>query len=300
MNATNTASLLARLLALAKQRGEDYSLVLNRFAMERLLCRLGQSDHAERFLLKGAMLFAIWYDEPHRPTRDVDLLGFGQDDAEHLVVLFSEVAAITMDDGLDFDVGAIRADAIREDNSYGGTRIHLPARLGSARCGVQVDVGFGDAVTPAAQTMVLPVLLPELGAPSLRVYPVYTVIAEKYHAMVILGLANSRMKDFFDLAVIAHRTVLDGAILGAAIHATFTRRATSVPEHPTLALTASFSEDPMKIRQWQAFLRKNAIPVTASLADTVALQAKVLLPATAVALGQISAQTWQPIPSQWE
>ena len=300
MSALNTASLLARLLTLAKQRGEDYSLVLNRFAMEHLLCRLGQSDHAERFLLKGAMLFAIWYDEPHRPTREVDLLGFGQDDADHLVVLFSEVAAITMDDGLVFDVDSIRADAIREDNSYGGTRIHLPARLGSARCGVQVDVGFGDAVTPAAQTMVLPVLLPELGAPSLRVYPVYTVIAEKYHAMVNLGLANSRMKDFYDLAVIASRTVLDGATLVAAIHATFARRATLVPEQPPLALTANFSQDPLKVRQWQAFARKNGIPLTTSLADTVTLLAKVLLPATAVAWGQSPLQTWQPSTSRWE
>ncbi|MBI5926626.1 MAG: nucleotidyl transferase AbiEii/AbiGii toxin family protein [Aquabacterium sp.] len=275
MMANLSASILDRLLTLAKQRGDDYNLVLNRFALERLLCRLSASAYADNFLLKGALLFAIWYDDPHRPTRDADLLGSGQDDAEHLIAVFRDVAAMSMEDGIVFDLASVRADAIREDNNYGGTRINLVAHIGSARCSLQIDVGFGDAVTPEAQTVVFPTLLNDFPAPTLRVYPVYTVIAEKYQAMVMLGLANSRMKDFYDLAVIARRTELDGATLAGAIAATFARRSTALPSGHPLALTSEFSEDIAKARQWQAFLTKNRLP-SRSLADTVSLLAALL------------------------
>jgi hypothetical protein len=217
MSGNLSASILARLLTLAKQRGDDYSLLLNRFALERLLLRVSTSAHANRFLLKGALLFTLWYDDPHRPTRDADLLGFGPDDEANLIATFRDIAAIDLGDGIAFDPESVKADAIREDNTYGGTRITLVARIGSARCALQIDVGFGDAVTPEPQTVVYPTLLKDFQAPTLRVYPVYTVIAEKYQAMVILGQANSRMKDFYDLAVIARRTALDGVTLAAAL-----------------------------------------------------------------------------------
>ena len=184
MSANLSASILARLLTLAKQRGDDYSLLLNRFALERLLLRVSTSAHADRFLLKGALLFALWYDEPHRPTRDADLLGFGPDDGANLIATFREIAAMDLGDGIVFDPESVKADAIREDNTYGGSRITLVARIGSARCALQIDVGFGDAVTPEPLTVVYPTLLKDFQAPSLRVYPVYTVIAEKYQAMV--------------------------------------------------------------------------------------------------------------------
>ena len=237
MSANLAASILARLLTLAKQRGDDYSLLLNRFAMERLLARVSTSPYAERFLLKGALLFALWYDTPPRPTRDADLLGFGPDDEATLIATFRAVAAMDLGDGIVFDPESVKADAIREDNTYGGTRITMVARIGSARCALQIDVGFGDAVTPGPQTVAYPTLLGDFPAPTLRVYPVYTVIAEKYQAMVMLGQANSRMKDFFDLAVIARRTELDGATLAAAIAATFARRQTALPNERPLALT---------------------------------------------------------------
>ena len=197
MSSNLPASILARLLNLAKTRGDDYSLLLNRFALERLLCRLSLSPHGDRFLLKGALLFALWYDEPHRPTRDADLLGFGSDDADKLIATFADMAAMDLGDGIVFEPESVHADAIREDNAYGGLRVHLVGRIGSARCALQVDVGFGDAVTPEAQTVSFPTLLQDFQTPVLRVYPVYTVIAEKYHAMVTLGQANSRMKDFY-------------------------------------------------------------------------------------------------------
>jgi hypothetical protein len=255
-----SASILARLLTLAKQRGDDYSLLLNRFAMERLLARVSASKHADRFLLKGALLFALWYDTPHRPTRDADLLGFGPDDEITLLATFRDIAAMDLRDGIVFDPESVKAQTIREDNTYGGTRITLVGRIGSARC----------------------VLLSDFPAPTLRVYPVYTVIAEKYQAMVMLGQANSRMKDFFDLAVIAQRTELDGATLATAIAATFARRQTALPTERPLALTTTFSEDAAKLRQWQAFLNKNRIEA-ASLSDTVALLDDLLWPPTQVA-----------------
>ena len=202
MTGNLSASILARLLTLAKQRGDDYNLLLNRFGMERLLARVSTSPHADRFLLKGALLFALWYDTPHRPTKDADLLGFGPDDEANLVATFRDIAAMDLGDGIVFDPDSVKADAIREDNTYGGTRITLVARIGSARCTLQIDVGFGDAVTPGPQTVAYPTLLGDFPAPTLRAYPVYTVIAEKYQAMVMLGQANSRMKDFFDVAVI--------------------------------------------------------------------------------------------------
>lgn len=299
MSANLSASVLARLLMLAKQRGDDYSLLLNRFALERLLLRISISPHADRFLLKGALLFTLWYDDAHRPTRDADLLGFGAADEANLIATFRDIAALDLADGIVFDPESVQADAIREDNSYGGTRIKLGARIGSARCALQVDVGFGDAVTPEPQIVSYPTLLKDFQGPRLRVYPVYTVIAEKYQAMVALGQANSRMKDFYDLAVIARRTELDGATLATAIAATFSRRQTPLPtEHP-LALTRQFGEDPAKLKQWQAFLNKNRV-AAGSLVETLALLNLLLWPPTEAAAANIrTTNTWRPESLSW-
>ena len=299
MSANLPASILARLLTLAKQRGDDYSLLLNRFALERLLLRISTSPHANRFLLKGALLFALWYDEPHRPTRDADLLGFGADDEANLIATFRDIAAMEVGDGIMFDLESVKADAIREGNTYGGTRITLVARIGSTRCALQIDVGFGDAVTPEPQTIAYPTLLKDFQAPTLRAYPVYTVIAEKYQAMVMLGQANSRMKDFYDLAVIARRSELDGATLAAALAATFARRQTALPSERPLALTSQFSQDPAKRRQWQAFLNKNRI-TAGSLTDTVGLLNLLLWPPTEVATANSqTTATWRPASERW-
>ena len=299
MTANRSASVLARLLNLAKQRGDDYNLLLNRFALERLLCRVAASSHADRFLLKGALLFSLWYDQPHRPTRDADLLGYGPDDAETLTATFRDIAAIDMDDGITFNPQSVRADSIREDNRYGGLRVRLNGRIANVRCALQIDVGFGDAVTPEPQTVVFPVLLDDLAAPTLRVYPVYTVIAEKYHAMTLLGLANTRMKDFFDIATIARRTDLVGATLAQAIAATFARRGTGLPTQPPVALTRGFGEDDAKQRQWQAFLRKGRIEA-ATLADTVDLVRTLLWPASQVAASASDANAiWQARLLRW-
>lgn len=227
------------------------------------------------------------------------MLGFGPDDAANLIATFREVASLDLGDAIVFDPESVRASAIREDNTYGGTRILLVARTGSARCALQVDVGFGDAVTPEPQTAIYPTLLDDFQAPRLRVYPVYTVIAEKYQAMVMLGQANTRMKDFFDLEVIARRTDLDGALLAAAIAATFSRRQTEVPTEVPVALTAQFSEDAAKRHQWQAFPGKNRIAAS-DLSDTVMLLADLLWPPTQVAAANSPATaTWNPKTLRW-
>lgn len=299
MTANRSASVLARLLNLARQRGDDYNLLLNRFALERLLCRVAASPHADRFLLKGALLFSLWYDQPHRPTRDADLLGSGPDDADTLIATFRNIAAIELDDGIAFDPQSVRADAIREDNRYGGLRVRLNGRISNVRCALQIDVGFGDAVTPEPRTVVFPVLLDDLAAPTLRVYPVYTVIAEKYHAMTVLGLANTRMKDFFDIATIAQRTDLDGTTLAQAIAATFARRGTALPAHPPVALTREFGDDDGKQRQWQAFLRKNRIAAS-GLPDTISLLLRLLWPASRVAARSNGATAaWKASEQHW-
>jgi hypothetical protein len=206
---------------------------------------------------------------------------------------------MNLGDGIVFDSASVRVDAIREDNAYGGLRVHLVGRIGSARCALQVDVGFGDAVTPDAETVAFPTLLQDFQAPVLRVYPVYTVIAEKYQAMVTLGQANSRMKDFYDLAVIGSRTELDSATLASAIAATFARRKTVLPTQRPLALTKQFGEDTAKVRQWQAFLNKNRI-TAASLAETVSLLDLLLWPPTEMAATQSgSTATWMPEQRKW-
>jgi hypothetical protein len=227
------------------------------------------------------------------------MLGFGPDDAANLIATFREVASLDLGDAIVFDPESVKAGAIREDNTYGGTRISLVARIGSARCALQVDVGFGDAVTPEPQTAIYPTLLDDFQAPRLRVYPVYTVVAEKYQAMVMLAQANTRMKDFFDLEVIARRTELDGALLAAAIAATFSRRQTAVPAEVPVALTAQFSEDAAKRRQWQAFLGKNRIAAS-DLSDTVELLAALLWPPTQVAAANSPATAvWSPKTLRW-
>lgn len=303
MTANRSTSVLARLLDLAQRRGDDYNLLLNRFALERLLHRLWvhdqSGDQAHRFLLKGALLFSLWYDQPHRPTRDADLLGFGPDDAEHLVATFRAIAAIDLDDGIVFEPDSVRAEAIREDNFYGGLRVRLIGRIGSARCSLQIAVGFGDAVTPGPQMLAYPTLLPNFISPTLRAYPVYTVIAEKYQAMVVLGLANSRMKDFYDLAVIAGRSELDGATLSKAIAATFARRGTALPTQPPVALKKEFGNDAAKRRQWQAFLNKNCLAAV-SLTDAVSVLYTLLWPATQVAASASAANArWSPDTLEW-
>lgn len=299
MSADRSASVLARLLNRSRSTGENYNLLLSRFAIERLLYRLSVSPHAGSFVLKGALLFALWFDSPHRSTKDADLLGFGPDDADTLRRTFTAICAIDVDDGVRYETASMRIAPIREDNVYGGLRLTITTFVGNARLPVQVDIGFGDAITPAPETITYPTLLDDLAAPSLRAYPVYTVIAEKLHAMVVLGMNNSRMKDFFDLAVIARTTQLDGHTLVDAIRATFARRNTSVPTSTPAALTAEFSSSPTNAQQWRAFVTKSGLQWT-SLEAVVETLAVFLGPALAAcSLSRGFDLTWNASAREW-
>jgi hypothetical protein len=299
MSADRSASVLARLLNRSRSTGENYNLLLSRFAIERLLYRLSVSPHAGSFVLKGALLFALWYDTPHRPTKDADLLGFGANDADTLRSTFTAICAIDADDGVRYDTSGMRIAPIREDKIYGGLRLNIPASIGSARLPVQVDIGFGDAITPGPETVTYPTLLDDLAVPALRAYPVYTVVAEKLHAMVVLGMNNSRMKDFFDLAVIAKTSELDGATLVSAIRATFARRNTPLPTSVPAALTAEFSSNPIKAQQWRAFVTKAGLQ-RISLDEVVETLAVFLGPAVAAcSLNGDYMPKWNPAARDW-
>ena len=253
------ASVRARLLNVAKAQGVDFNQVLVRFALERILYRLSQSGHADRFLLKGALLFALWYDMPHRATRDADLLGFGASDLKSVADAFRDIAGITVDDGIVFAPASVAAEDIRKDAGYTGARVVISGELAKARCKTQIDIGFGDAVTPGPVDAIYPVLLDDLPAPHLRTYPVYTVIAEKLHAIALLGMTNSRMKDYLDLSVLLERETLDTELLIRATKATFERRGMAVPTALPVGLTEEFAHDPSRQALWQAFLKKNEL-----------------------------------------
>lgn len=278
MTRDRAASVRARLLNVAKATGTDFNLVLVRFALERLLFRLSTSAHSDRFVLKGALLFTLWYDLPHRATRDADLLGFGPSDTGSMAGVFRDIASVAADDGIVFDPASVRVGVIRKDAGYGGVRVTLNGKLANARCVAQVDVGFGDAVTPGPTDAVYPVLLDDLPAPRLRTYPVYTVVAEKLHAIVVLGMVNSRLKDYLDLVVIMEREALDEPTLALAIAATFQRRGTALPNAPPLGLSDEFALDPTRIALWQSLLNKNDI-AHRPLVDVVTVLRVALWPA---------------------
>lgn len=255
------ASVRARLLNLAKAEGSDFNGVLVRYALERLLYRLSQSAHADRFLLKGAMLFTLWYDMPHRPTRDVDLLGFGASDLASITQTFKDIASVGVEDGIRFDPASVSAEEIRKEAGYAGARVFIAGELAGARLKTQVDIGFGDVVTPGPAQAVYPVLLDDFPAPTLQTYPVYTVIAEKLHAIALLGMTNSRLKDYLDLSVLLERETLDAEILATAIAATFGRRGMQVPAELPIGLSDEFGNDASRQALWRAFLKKNQLRV---------------------------------------
>jgi len=198
-----SASVRRRLLNLARQRNEVFDLILIRYATERFLYRLSQSEYKDRFVLKGAMLFILWMGESHRPTRDLDLLGYGDSSEAGLLSCLQHVCTkIVQPDGLIFDAKSISIRDIREGQAYQGKRVQVAVFLGKARVFLQVDIGFGDAVIPSPPEMDYPTLL-DFDAPRLHTYPRETVIAEKLQAMTVLGMANSRMKDFYDIWTLA-------------------------------------------------------------------------------------------------
>jgi hypothetical protein len=263
--------------------------------LERLLYRLSRSDYADRFVLKGAMLFAVWSKLPYRATQDLDLLGTGPSSPGELVRIFREIAmlAAAVQDGMTYPTDSIMAGVIREDMLYQGVRVQMVSRLGNARIPLVIDVGFGDAVTPAPQRADFPVLL-DMPAPIIRMYPREAVIAEKLEATVSLGVGNSRMKDFADLWFLGRHFDFDGQLLARAIMDTFRRRQTPIQAKP-VALTSSFAQIEAKQAQWKAFLRRSSPEgMPDDLAEVVQGIAAFLLPVMQHAVAA------RPCPGTWQ
>lgn len=292
------ASVRQKLLNKSKERKEDFQYLLTRYAAERLLYRLSKSRYSNQFILKGASLFFIWEENPHRPTNDVDLLGLQQGSPETLRDIFRDICTAPIeDDGLIFDGNSIEAAEIREDTAYGGIRVVLRALVENAKISLQIDIGFGDAVTPKARIASYPVIL-DFPAPVLRVYPRETVTAEKFQTMVTLGVLNSRMRDYYDLWILARDFEFSGKTLQDAIRKTFARRRTALPEKdvPT-ALTDAFYSDRMKQTQWKSFLVKSALlnDEASDLSQVVSdLRAFLMPPTKALAAGKPFSKKWIP------
>jgi hypothetical protein len=245
-------SVKDRLLNIARREGRVFDLVLVRFALERLLYRLSVTEHRDRFILKGGMLVTVWIDDDNRVTRDADFLGHGDPDPERLIADFRQIMAGEGDDGLVFDLDALSAEVIRDEMEYGGVRLKTAAYLERTRIPVTIDIGFGDAMADATQHLDYPTLL-DLPAPQVRSYPPASVIAEKFQAMVALGVINGRMKDYYDLWASPRAIAIAPNDLDAAIRATFERRETAVPSERPPGLSSEMSGNSAKQRQWRAY-----------------------------------------------
>lgn len=289
------ASIHGRLLHIARQRGEKFEPLLIRFALERLLYRLSQSSDGQNFVLKGALLFVLWDEESHRPTRDIDLASLREPSIENIEAIFRRLCdQPTEEDRLVFHSSSIKVAPIREEQRYGGIRVQLRAGLGKANIPVRVDVGFGDAITPGPEVREFPTLL-SFPKPRMKTYPPETVVAEKFQAIVDLGLANSRMKDFFDLLYLLESREFDGHELSRAIAATFRRRQTALPQEIPTGLSHAFAADSYKMAQWDAFLRKIGVDRSRSLIEVVERLVTFLLPPTNAARDGIAFDRhWKP------
>jgi hypothetical protein len=251
------ASIRQRLLNLARERKEDFGLVLTKYGLERVLYRISQSEHRQTFILKGALLFELWTEQRYRPTRDADFLARGGNSPERFVEVFKEICDMQVgDDGLRLDASTLTAERITEDADYEGVRVKFAGYLENARIPIQIDLGFGDIVTPAPVEAELSSML-ELPRAKLLTYPRESVVAEKFEAMVSLGMTNSRMKDFHDVRTLSRDFAFDGALLCEAIRKTFERRKTTLPSDTLVIFTAEFFDDENKKRQWDAFRNKN-------------------------------------------
>lgn len=295
MNKSNIEhSVRQKLLNVSISKDVDYNIVLIWYGLERFLYRLSKSKYSDQFILKGAMLFAVWAKQPLRPTKDLDLMAYGDASANYLTKVITEICQTNVDDdGIAFDTDSMEINEIREDQEYDGQRVKLLAKLGNAKIRLQIDIGFGDVVTPAPTQIEYPVLL-ESSAVSIKAYSKETVVAEKFHAMVILGIANSRMKDFYDLWIMSKQFDFDGSLLTEAIAATFKRRTTPLPDDLPLALTEDFSSDTTISQRWKAFANKLNHPEEMPPFNQIISEIKdfIATPLDSAKLGQALDKKW--------
>lgn len=278
------ASVRDRLKTISVESGQDFNTLLTRYAIERLLFRLAASKHRQRFVLKGAILFALWQETPHRVTRDLDLLGFGDSSIEELIEVFREICEQKVtEDGLVFDSASVMAEPIRSQELYSGVRVTVHGKIGNARTPLQIDVGFGDATAVKPEEVEFPSLL-DMPTPKLRAYRMETALAEKFEAAVTLGILNSRMKDYYDFWFLASHHRFDGQELADSIRATFDRRGSSLPSDTPIGFSDSFWSDPSRQVIWKAFWKKSVKTEPAlSLEQVVQFAASFLLPPASAA-----------------
>ncbi len=288
------ASVRQRLLNHSTKTGRDFQVVLAQYGFERVLYRLSQSPYASQFTLKGALMFLVWTGEQYRPTRDMDLMSCQIRTADELRDVFRAICGLSVDDdGLVLLGDTIEAEPIRDEDDYGGMRVTVSGKLGQARIPLQIDIGFGDAVTPRAVRRAFPVLL-EFAAPRIAMYPPETTIAEKFHTILVRGMLNSRMKDYYDIWALCKTQAFDGAILAKAISATFHRRKTVLPDETPSGLVDGFAKDASKRTQWAAFIRRTPLRlVEGDLAVVVAdIRDFLMRPCLAAAAGDSLGLSW--------
>lgn len=289
------ASVRARLLTQARQNNQDYNNLLQRYAAERFLYRLGVSPHRQNYVLKGAMLFGLWGGSEYRATKDLDFTGYGASDVDALTRDIRDICDVTcVEDGVLFDTSTLRISPIREEVMHGGVRITFLAQIGGARVSMQLDVGFADVIHPAATDSVYPPLLTSLPAASIRAYPREAVVAEKFHAMVVLGEQNTRFKDFYDVYVLASRFAFDGLHVAGALAATFERRDTPITDVIPGVLTARFYDDDVRTARWLAYVTRSKLPLAPTgFADVgILIRAFVAPIFTALSQARIPPGTW--------
>lgn len=293
------ASVRQRLQTVARSTGRPFQEVLQYYAMERFLYRLAQSPHADRFVLKGALMFNAWKAPTSRPTKDIDLLGRMENSTGALAAAMRDVCRQAVEvDGLVFDHESVEGMVIKEDADYEGVRVTFRGSLQNARIAMQIDIGFGDVMFPGPEMTEYPTIL-DHAAPRLRGYARETAVAEKFEAMVKLGMLNSRMKDFYDIWLLSRQFDFEGAKLATAIDKTFANRGTAVEDHPA-AFSPAFASDPTKATQWQAFVRKSRLADApselVSVVDSIA--AFLSPPAAAVRGVKPFEQIWRA-PGPW-
>ena len=278
MSKNMAASVRQRLLNQAKQEKRPFNEFIQYFAMERFLYRLGHSAYNKQFVLKGGLMFALWDEPLRRPTRDIDLLGRLNNSVEHVVSVIRTICALPVpDDGIIFDTEKISGKQIIEGANYQGVHVSLPAYLGKARIPIRIDVGFGDKLVPGPDLMQLPSLL-DLPQPELLGYSRESAIAEKFQAIVYLEEINSRMKDFYDIWLLATHFEFNGLTLSEAIEQTFRRRNTALELNP-VAFSKSFTQNPQKQTQWARFVARNKFEgAPATLAEAILVIAAFLQP----------------------
>ncbi len=293
------ASVRQRLLNKAHESERPFNELLQYYAMERFLFRLGVSEYARKFVLKGALVFTAWGAPISRPTMDIDLLGSTDNTIDKVTSIIRNICATDVEaDGLEFDARSVRAERIAEGADYEGIRVKFRGHLGTARVGMQLDIGFGDVVVPRALQVVYPTIL-DMSPPRIQCYSRETTIAEKFEAITKLGIVNSRMKDFYDIWFLSRVYEFDGKVLSKAIAKTFARRNTEI-QPATIAFTDAFVQDPTKQTQWKAFVRKSRMEdVPVQLGEVIGCLALFLGPvAEALASGGSFTKVWRP-PGPW-